>query len=109
MPRLKLLVAQRMVITIRCQSLPTPTSLEADWQDSYLATWYGVFAPKRTPQQVLRAGAKAIKATAQAPEVQSSIRMAGTEPLMNIPEEFVAEIARDNDHLSALTQRLPIQ
>jgi tripartite-type tricarboxylate transporter receptor subunit TctC len=86
-----------------------PTSMEAGWPDSYSVTWYGVFAPKATPPQILRAVAKAMKATAQATEVKNAISIAGAEPQMNTPEEFAAEVKRDNDRLSALAKRFPIE
>jgi tripartite-type tricarboxylate transporter receptor subunit TctC len=59
------------------------------------SSWYGVFAPAKTPRAIIdmlqREVAKAIKA----PDVADRMRAQGNEPIGGTPDEFSALVRAD--------------
>lgn len=94
----------------RASALPdVPTSAEAGWPDSYSVTWYGVFAPKGTPQPIINAIATALREAGKSPDVQQAIALAGADPRFSTPADFSAQIRRDNALLSARAAKYPLE
>jgi tripartite-type tricarboxylate transporter receptor subunit TctC len=94
----------------RAAALPDiPTSMEAGWPDSYSVTWYGDFAPKKTPPRVLTSIANAIRETGKAPEVQRAIAVAGAAPELNSPAQFSAQVKKDDARFAAMVKRFPLE
>lgn len=93
----------------RASALPdVPTSVEAGWPDAYSVTWYGVFAPKGTPQPVVEAIATALRESGKSPDVLQAFALAGADPRFSTPAEFAAQIRRDNALLSARAAKYPL-
>src|SRR5258708_1785529 len=77
----------------RSIALPeVPTTLEAGVPDSDYNFWVGMFAPAKTPREVLsRLQQETVKAL-QAPDVREKLARLGTEPMDYAPEAFNAYI-----------------
>ena len=80
----------------RVSALPNvPTLSEAGVKGLELSSWYGVFAPAKTPRAIIdmlqREVAKAIKA----PDVADRMRAQGNEPIGGTPDEFSALVRAD--------------
>jgi tripartite-type tricarboxylate transporter receptor subunit TctC len=71
-------------------------------------TWFGLFAPKDTPPEVAQAIYEAVKEAMRNPELQKAIAAAGAEPLGNTPQEFAAQVRKEDARFTALTQRYPL-
>ncbi|MCZ3114856.1 tripartite tricarboxylate transporter substrate-binding protein, partial [Acinetobacter baumannii] len=86
-----------------------PTSAEAGFPQFQSVTWYGLFAPKGTPQAVGEALVAATREAVKAPDARRAIETAGGEPLVNSMTEFSAQVRRDSERLSALVKKYPIE
>ena len=80
----------------RVSALPNvPTLSEAGVKGLESSSWYGVFAPAKTPRAIIdmlqREVAKAIKA----PDVADRMRAQGNEPIGGTPDEFSALVRAD--------------
>jgi tripartite-type tricarboxylate transporter receptor subunit TctC len=85
--------------THRFPTLPdVPTLAEAGLPQYTFASWFGIFAPARTPDAVVRALNRELARIIRLPETRRSFVDLGIEPLGTSPEEFGkflrAEIAR---------------
>lgn len=83
---------------VRVPQLPdVPTLKEAGYADVDVATWYGVIAPRGTPQPVVdRLHAEYIRAGAL-PEVQATLSNLGLITLPNAPGEFATRAAAERE------------
>lgn len=94
----------------RAAALPdVPTSAEAGFPQFQSVTWYGLFAPKGTPQAVGEALVAATREAVKAPDARRAIETAGGEPLVNSMTEFAAQVRRDSERLGALVKKYPIE
>lgn len=94
----------------RAPALPNvPTSAEAGFPQFQSVTWYGLFAPKGTPQAVGEALVSAAREAVKSPDVRQALETAGGEPLVNSTAEFAAQVRRDSERLSALVKKYPLQ
>ncbi|MDM0045017.1 tripartite tricarboxylate transporter substrate binding protein [Variovorax dokdonensis] len=94
----------------RAHALPdVPTSMEAGWLDSYSVTWYGMFAPKGTPEAVTRGIADATREAGKDVHVREALTVAGAEPAFTSPAEFTEMIKQDSARLGALVKRFPLE
>jgi tripartite-type tricarboxylate transporter receptor subunit TctC len=79
----------------RSSALPdVPTTVEAGYPNSDFDFWIGLFAPAKTPRDIV---AKLYQETSKAlgsPEVKGKLSTLGVEPMPLTPEQFQAEIAR---------------
>jgi tripartite-type tricarboxylate transporter receptor subunit TctC len=79
----------------RSSALPdVPTTVEAGYPNSDFDFWIGLFAPAKTPHDIV---AKLYQETSKAlgsPEVKGKLSTLGVEPMPLTPEQFQAEIAR---------------
>jgi tripartite-type tricarboxylate transporter receptor subunit TctC len=69
-----------------------PTTLEAGYPDSDYNLWMGLFAPARTPREIVNRLHKETVAAVQVPEVKERLLRLGAEPLTMSPAEFGAYI-----------------
>jgi tripartite-type tricarboxylate transporter receptor subunit TctC len=74
-----------------------PTAAEAGLPAFEFVTWFGVAAPRGTPQPVVDKLVKAIHTMQDDPTVQKRLGDAGMEPLTETPAQFAARIRRDYD------------
>jgi tripartite-type tricarboxylate transporter receptor subunit TctC len=74
-----------------------PTSAESGLPGYEFGTWFGVVAPKGTPDAVIKKLVDAIHAMQDDPAVQKILTDGGLEALKESPEEFGARMRRDHD------------
>jgi tripartite-type tricarboxylate transporter receptor subunit TctC len=74
-----------------------PTAAEAGLPGYEFVTWFGVVAPKGTPQPIIDKLVKNIHAMQDDPEVVRTLGESGLEPLKESPQEFGARMRRDHD------------
>ena len=76
----------------RSKFLPdVPTMVEQGY-DVVVNTWLGVFAPAKTPAEVVRALNAAVGNAVQSPEMIDHLAMAGNEPMYETPDLFAATV-----------------
>ena len=82
----------------RLAQLPNvPTMAEAGLPDFEVSSWNGLFAPAKTPPEIIaRLHAEAVKALAT-PDVREKLLAQGAEPIGSTPEEFRAYIRAEID------------
>jgi len=72
-----------------------PCSAELGLPDYVVSTWYGVWAPKGTPKDIVaKLNAEIIKAL-KSPDVDGFIRKEGGEPVGSTPEELASYFKRE--------------
>ena len=86
-----------------------PSALEAGVPGFEETTWYGVFAPKNTPPDVVQGIAAAIREAVKADEVKKAFAVLGSEPIGNSPAEFAAMVREQSEHVGALVKRFPLE
>jgi len=79
-----------------------PTTVEAGFPDSDYTPWIGLFAPARTPPEIIQRLHDAVVATLGEPDVREKLAAIGTEPAVMSTAEFEALANRD----LALSKRL---
>jgi tripartite-type tricarboxylate transporter receptor subunit TctC len=57
--------------------------------------WYGIFAPKNTPPEIVQALNKEIKSILASEEIQKAFQPQGMDPSSSTPEEFCKLVERD--------------
>jgi tripartite-type tricarboxylate transporter receptor subunit TctC len=87
----------------RLPSLPDlPTIAESGFPGYEASSWYGILAPAGTPPDIVaRLNAELSKALEQ-PEVKTSLRAEGAEPVGGSPEQFAAHIRSEKERLGKL-------
>jgi len=65
-----------------------PTVAESGIREFEVSVWFGIVAPGRTPQPVIDRINKDINRILLLPEVQSTFRLQGVEPIGGTPEQF---------------------
>ncbi len=79
----------------RSKFLPgVPTMREAGY-DVALDTWIGVFAPAKTPAQIVRTLNAAISEAVKSPEMVEALAKLGSEPKFELPDAFAATVKSD--------------
>jgi tripartite-type tricarboxylate transporter receptor subunit TctC len=80
----------------RSPALPNvPTMTEAGFSGQEAYTWQGVFAPARTPKEIVDFLHRALLKVIGKPEVKERFAALGFEPVANSPDEFAAQIKSD--------------
>jgi tripartite-type tricarboxylate transporter receptor subunit TctC len=91
----------------RSSAVPnTPTIAESGMPSFELNEWYGLFAPARTPPELVARLNKGIVQALAAPEVRAKFATLGAEPVGNTPEEFAALFRNEMDRLGKLVDSL---
>lgn len=94
----------------RLAQLPdVPTLAEAGLQGADVDMWYGVLAPKGTPQPIVDALNKQIGQALKAPDVAASFEAQGMVPATSTPAEFGQLISKDEQRWSEVVQRAGIK
>jgi tripartite-type tricarboxylate transporter receptor subunit TctC len=60
-----------------------------------VSSWYGIVAPKRTPEAIVRRINTELVKILQSPQVRERLETLGAEPIGDSPEQFAAVIADD--------------
>lgn len=89
----------------RVAALPNvPSAVEAGFSAFEANGWYGIVAPKGTPNAIVQLLNKHINAVLALPDVQQHLIAAGFEVLTGTPAEFTAMIERDYKRWGDLAQ-----
>jgi tripartite-type tricarboxylate transporter receptor subunit TctC len=82
-----------------------PTVAEAGVPGYEAVLHYGIAAPAGTPRPIIAKLNAALRAAVAAPETQQRMATEGTEPLVSTPEEYAADIDREETKWSAIVRQ----
>jgi tripartite-type tricarboxylate transporter receptor subunit TctC len=75
--------------TTRASALPdVPTTIEAGFPDSDYNFWVGVFAPAKTPRDVIDRLQRETEKAVKSPAVADKLKAFGAEPMLMTPPQF---------------------
>jgi tripartite-type tricarboxylate transporter receptor subunit TctC len=86
-----------------------PTVLESGVADLQLESWFGLFAPAKTPPEVLQKLRTDFAKVAAMPDVQETLVKGGGKPMALIGDDARAVVKRDVEHWSKLVKTLGIR
>jgi tripartite-type tricarboxylate transporter receptor subunit TctC len=86
-----------------------PTVLETGAAPLELESWFGLFAPARTPPDILQKLRADFAKVAAMPDVQETLLKTGGKPMALIGDDARAVVRRDVDHWSKLVKTLGIR
>jgi len=79
-----------------------PTLSEAKAGKVNVDMWYGIFAPKNTPNDIVQAFNREIKVILASEDVQKAFQPQGMDPANSTPEEFGKLVERDANRWAEL-------
>ncbi|MFL4971198.1 MAG: Bug family tripartite tricarboxylate transporter substrate binding protein [Xanthobacteraceae bacterium] len=82
-----------------------PTVAEAGLPEYEAVLHYGIAAPAGTPRPIVDKLNAALRTAVAAPETQQRMATEGTEPLASTPEEYAADIDREETKWSAIVRQ----
>jgi tripartite-type tricarboxylate transporter receptor subunit TctC len=85
----------------RMQQLPDVPTISELFPNFALNSWNGFLAPGKTPAAIVEKLAKYVIAAARDPAIVAQLTKLGIEPNGTTPEEFVAQIAREQPQFDA--------
>ncbi|MEJ5989791.1 tripartite tricarboxylate transporter substrate binding protein [Ramlibacter sp. PS3R-8] len=86
-----------------------PTVLESGAAQLELESWFGLFAPAKTPPEVLQKLRTDFAKVAAMPDVHEALLKGGGKPMALIGDDARAVVRRDVDHWSKLVRTLGIR
>jgi tripartite-type tricarboxylate transporter receptor subunit TctC len=86
-----------------------PTLAEAGVANIELESWFGLFAPAKTPPELLERLRTELSRIVQAPDLVETFRKAGGKPLALSTDQAKALVKRDVDRWSKITRDLDIK
>lgn len=90
----------------RSAALPdVPTLGEAGFRDAEYPIWFGLFAPARTPREIVNRLYRETLNVLQAPKVREKLAGLGVDPMPMSPAEFAAHVEREVALNAALVQK----
>ncbi|MGH6623324.1 MAG: tripartite tricarboxylate transporter substrate binding protein BugE [Burkholderiaceae bacterium] len=94
----------------RVDVLPNiPTLAELKMPSVNDQVWYGLLAPAKTPDDIIKKLHDAAVKTLQNPAVRDKLRAQGAQPIGNTPAEFRAQIIAERDKMIDLVKRQGIK
>lgn len=94
----------------RHPSMPdVPTAIEAGYPEYETYAWYGMYAPKGTPRDVVGRIQREIAAIVRRPDMQERLNQFGAEAIASTPEEFAAFTRAESDKFAKLIKAAGIQ
>jgi tripartite-type tricarboxylate transporter receptor subunit TctC len=94
----------------RISAMPdVPTAAEAGYRSLDASTWYGLFAPKGTPPQVVESIAAAVAQAVKGEAATRTFASLGAEAVGNKPAEFAAMVQAENQRMDAAARRFPLE
>ena len=104
------LKALAVLASRRSSHLPdTPTSAEAGLPGFESGLNYGLLAPAGTPEAIIKRLNLALRAGIDTPDVRARIAADGGDPLPSTPEEYRADIEREDGRWGALIRKLNLK
>ena len=89
--------------TERIAALPgVPTFAEQGFKGFELDSWIGVFAPAKTPKDVVDKWVQALQDITRMPDVREKLLLFGFDPLGNGPQAFAASMKADTPRVAEL-------
>jgi tripartite-type tricarboxylate transporter receptor subunit TctC len=89
--------------TSRVQTMPgVPTFKEQGFAGFDIDSWIGVYAPAKTPQNVVDMWVAALREATAMPDVAARLTAFGFEPLGNTPVQFVERYRQDYPRMAEL-------
>jgi tripartite-type tricarboxylate transporter receptor subunit TctC len=82
-----------------------PTIHEQGYQGLNALSWYGVFAPSKTPSAIVNQLNAAFTQTLSDPALRETLRAAGVEPAASTPAELAALVQADRARWAALIKQ----
>ena len=79
----------------RAERLPQVPTMREAGVDMEVLVWYGVFAPKATPREVIAKLSESINRAARSPDVRQRLLEMGGEPTSSTPEAFDKMLASE--------------
>ncbi len=94
----------------RSPDLPNvPTFAESGYPNFEVNSWYGIFAPAKTPQPVLARLSTEMAKVMKNPEVVEKLRAAGVSPASGEPQELAKMVPSEYEKYSKLIKSLDIK
>ena len=94
----------------RHPSMPdVPSAVEAGYPDYQTYAWYGMYAPKGTPREVVARIQQDIAKVVRLPDVQERLNQFGSEPIASTPEDFAAFTRAESEKFAKLIKAAGIQ
>jgi tripartite-type tricarboxylate transporter receptor subunit TctC len=81
-----------------------PTIAEAGVPGYEIATWYGIWAPVRTPSAIINRLQQAVAAAARNPETRARFDALGAEPVADSPEDYARFVRAEFDRWGKLVR-----
>jgi len=81
-----------------------PTIAEAGVPGYEIATWYGIWAPARTPPAIINRLQQAVAAAARNPETRARFDALGAEPVADSPEDYARFVRAEYDRWGKLVR-----
>jgi len=85
----------------RMKQLPNVPTIGETYPNTAMPSWNGVMAPAKTPKPILDKVAAQVIAAAKDPAIVEKLARFGLEPDGNTPEEFMAQIKREQPQFDA--------
>jgi tripartite-type tricarboxylate transporter receptor subunit TctC len=81
-----------------------PTIAEAGVPGYEISTWYGIWAPARTPHAIIARLQQAVAAAARNPETRARFDALGAEPVADSPEDYARFVRAEYDRWGKLVR-----
>ena len=92
---------------VRSKAQPdVPTIAELGIAGVEFEQWFGILAPAKTPEAIIRRLNQEIIKAVRSPEVENMITSQAADVKTSTPEEFVKLIAADSDRYGKVVRRL---
>ena len=94
----------------RSPDLPdVPTTVEAGFVDSEYNFWFGVFAPAKTPREIIQRLHEEIAKALQDPGVKDKLAKLGVQPMPMTPSQFEGYVRKELEQNAALVKAAGIK
>jgi tripartite-type tricarboxylate transporter receptor subunit TctC len=94
---------------MRSKQLPNVPTIAETFASPPVVTYNGLFAPARTPDEIVQAMSREIIIAEKSPEFQEKLIRVGAEPLVTTPEEFAKIFADDMDRWRDIVRDLGLK
>ncbi len=86
-----------------------PTAAESGFPQLTGETWYGLFGPLGTPPAIAQAVAAVVRESVKEESIQKAFGILGATTIGNSPEEFAKMVSEEDERLTTLVKRFPIE
>src|SRR5215470_15732155 len=94
----------------RSAALPdVPTAAESGLPGFEAGLYYGLSAPAGTPRPIIERLNRALRSTIESEEMTNRIVAEGADPMASTPEEYAANIEREEDKWAAVIKKLGLK